>query len=255
MVQNKDTVTMMNFLLGSKDKPKKDKSKSKNKDKSKKRKTSVSRSRSKSKSSKVKSSSKRVPSPTDKSVYASGDKIMVSVSFPATSDQASVKDRLDGAVMIGTKKEQKPSVIIDLLDDEKPYKVIEEEKELVDIANSDNEKENTAPDKSPVSHPTPSKGPMTPPEPDRYDPFDPTESPDNEPESLPADDNADSTPPLQPSTPPPESPSPTKLSSPGVKLTSSPDKQPTPVSSAKKRQPLYTSLPANVSAALPLTIK
>ena len=180
---------------------------------------------------------------------------MVSVSFPSSSEHVSAKDRLDGGQAKAV-KDQKPSVIIDLLDDEKPYKVIEEQKECVDLA-SDNEKENTDPgQKSP--HQTPSKGPMTPPEPDRYDPFDPTVSPDNEPESLPADNPP--TPPLQPNTPPLESPSPTKFSSPilssspGIKLSSSPS-VPSQPSSAKKRQPLYTTLPANVSAALPLTIK
>jgi len=101
---------------------------------------------------------------------------MVSVNFPPESDHVSAKERLDKEMTSKVNPDQKPSVIIDLLDDEQPYKVIEEEKELVDIA-SDNEKENTAP------HQTPSKGPMTPPEPDRYDPFDPTVSPDNEPGS------------------------------------------------------------------------
>ena len=73
----------------------------------------------------------------------------------------------------------------------------------------------------------------------RYDPFDPTESPDNEPESLPL---APPTPPLQPSTPPAESPSPTKFlssspnnnSSPGIKLIASPQVPQAP-NSAKKR--------------------
>ena len=161
----------------------------------------------------------------------------MSVNFPPDAERESVKDRLDQDKS-KTKSDQKPSVIIDLLDDEKPYKVIEAEKELVDIA-SDNEKENTAPGEAKSPHQTPSKGPMTPPEPDRYDPFDPTVSPDNEPESLPADPPP--TPPLQPSTPPMESsPSPQKFvpgspnnSSPGIKLSSSPlISQP---SSAKKR--------------------
>ena len=165
---------------------------------------------------------------------------MVSVSFPPDSEQVSAKQRLDKSNV-----EQKPSVIIDLLDEKDDgYKVIEQPAELVDIA-SDNEKENSDPgDKrqSPttVLTQTPSKGPMTPPEPDRYDPFDPTVSPDNEPVSLPADPPP--TPPLQPSTPPMETPSPTKFvssspnttSSPGIKLTSSPQ-MPRSLGSDKKR--------------------
>jgi len=179
-------------------------------------------------------------------------------------------------------------VIIDILDEEAPYRIIEAPKELVDIS-SDNEKENkqtTEPvpkpseslivkpsqkvSPNPLFH-TPSKGPMTPPEPDRYDPFDPTVSPDNEPESLPQDPQR--TPPLQPSTPPPgpQTPPPTSpslpsspptsdsrpfissppqhshTSSPGIKLSNSPP--------SKKRQPLYTTLPANVSAVLPIQLK
>ena len=153
---------------------------------------------------------------------------MVSVNFPPESEHISAKDRLDKEIANKKATDQKPSVIIDLLDDEQPYKVIEEEKELVDIV-SDNEKENTAPC-SPMAHQTPSKGPMTPPEPDRYDPFDPTVSPDNEPESLPADPPPPATPPLQPSTPPDDAPSPTKFMSsspnqnlsPSRKLSSSP---------------------------------
>ena len=218
--------------------------KDKSKDKSRNRKRSLSRSRSRSvkkksknvsdkKKDKSKTKAAKVPEPTDKSVYSSGDKIMISVNFPSNSDHVSAKDRLDKDKVSQTKSEQKPSVIIDLLDDEKPYKVIETEKVCVDIA-SDTEKENT----QPLAASAPSKGPMTPPEPDRYDPFDPTVSPDNEPESLPVDPPL--TPPLQPSTPPAESPSPTKMmtsppnsnTSPGIQLSNTPQKTP---ASGKKR--------------------
>ena len=216
--------------------------KDKSKDKSRNKKRSPSRSRSRSvkkksknvsdkKKDKPKTKAAKVPEPVDKSVYSSGDKIMISVNFPANSDHVSAKDRLDKDKVSQTKSDQKPSVIIDLLDDEKPYKVIETEKECVDIA-SDTEKENTQPQAAP------SKGPMTPPEPDRYDPFDPTVSPDNEPESLPVDPPL--TPPLQPSTPPVESPSPSKAmssppnsnTSPGIHLVNTPQKTP---ASGKKR--------------------
>ena len=216
--------------------------KDKSKDKSRNKKRSLSRSRSRSvkkksknvsdkKKEKSKTKAAKVPEPLDKSVYSSGDKIMISVNFPANSDHVSAKDRLDKDKVPQTKSDQKPSVIIDLLDDEKPYKVIETEKECVDIA-SDTEKENTQPQAAP------SKGPMTPPEPDRYDPFDPTVSPDNEPESLPVDPPL--TPPLQPSTPPMESPSPSKAitsppnsnTSPGIQLVNTPQKTP---ASGKKR--------------------
>ena len=80
----------------------------------------------------------------------------------------------------------------------------------------------------------PSKGPMTPPEPDRYDPFDPTVSPDNEPESLPVESQV--TPPLQPSTPPgpPSESTPAAASSPGVKLLPSPSPK-VPNSNHKRR--------------------
>ena len=98
----------------------------------------------------------------ERSVYASGENIMVSVNFPANSEHTSAKDRLDKDKPSAARPDQKPSVIIDLLDDEQPYKVIEQEKELVDIA-SDTEKENTAP----TQQKPPSRGPMTPPEPDR----------------------------------------------------------------------------------------
>ena len=238
--------------------PKKDKTKSrrkptrsrsrsrrndKSKDKSRNRKRLLSRSRSRSvkkksknvsekKKDKPKTKAAKVPEPTDKSVYSSGDKIMISVNFPSNSEHVSAKDRLDKEKVTQTKSDQKPSVIIDLLDDEKPYKVIETEKVCVDIA-SDTEKENT----QPQSAPAPSKGPMTPPESDRYDPFDPTVSPDNQPESLPVDPPL--TPPLQPSTPPAESPTPTKMTSPpnsntspGIQLSSTPQKTP---ASGKKR--------------------
>ena len=66
---------------------------------------------------------------------------MLFVSFPSSSEHVSAKDRLDGGQSKSATKEQKPSVIIELLDDEKPYKVIEKQKECVDLA-SDNEKEN-----------------------------------------------------------------------------------------------------------------
>ena len=184
------------------------------------------------KKDKPKTKAAKVPEPTDKSVYSSGDKIMISVNFPSNSEHVSAKDRLDKEKVTQTKSDQKPSVIIDLLDDEKPYKVIETEKVCVDIA-SDTEKENTLPQAAPA----PSKGPMTPPESDRYDPFDPTVSPDNQPESLPVDPPL--TPPLQPSTPPAESPTPTKMTSPpnsntspGIQLSSTPQKTP---ASGKKR--------------------
>ena len=91
-----------------------------------------------------KTKTSKVPEPLDKSVYASGDKIMISVNFPSNSDNVSAKDRLDKDKVSPVKTDQKPSVIIDLLDDEMPYKVIEQEKECVDIA-SDTEKENTQP--------------------------------------------------------------------------------------------------------------
>ena len=123
-----------------------------------------------------------------------------------------------------------------LLDDNESYKVIEQEKELVDIA-SDNEKENTDPASGPVEPETPTKGPMTPPEPDRfadrYDPFDPTVSPDNEPESLPVEPQT--TPPLQPCTPPgaqTADPADPGAASPGVKLVPSPN---TPTPNIKRR--------------------
>jgi len=268
-------------------------SRSKNRDRSRSRK-SKSKHRSTSRSKKSSSYKKQFnESSTEKSVFASGDKIIVSVNFPSSADGGSVKKRLDNdkSPKLGSKaakSNQKPSVIIDILDEEAPYRVIEDPKELVDIS-SDNEKENKmssvpvpkpseslkTPQKvspNPPLH-TPSKGPMTPPEPDRYDPFDPTVSPDNEPESLPQDPQH--TPPLQPSTPPPgpQTPPPASPSlpsspptsenrsflsdhphnsSPGVKLSSSP---PPPKNSFKKRQPLYTTLPANVSAVLPIKLK
>ena len=191
------------------------------------------RNRSPSKSSKSKETKeKSESSPSEKSVFTSGDKIMVSVNFPDKSEQGNAKDRPEKEKSSKTKANQKPSVIIDLLDDNESYKVIEQEKELVDIA-SDNEKENTAPSNQEAASAggdldpeLAAKGPMTPPEPerftDRYDPFDPTVSPDNEPESLPVESQV--TPPLQPSTPPgPPSESPTAApSSPGVKLAASP---------------------------------
>ena len=74
-------------------------------------------------------------------VNNTGDMIMLFVSFPSSSEHVSAKDRLDGGQSKSATKEQKPSVIIELLDDEKPYKVIEKQKECVDLA-SDNEKEN-----------------------------------------------------------------------------------------------------------------
>ena len=157
---------------------------------------------------------------------------MVSVNFPDNSEQGNAKDRSEKEKSNKTKANQKPSVIIDLLDDNESYKVIEQEKELVDIA-SDNEKENTDPSNpvaatagGEVDQELAAKGPMTPPEPerftDRYDPFDPTVSPDNEPESLPVESQV--TPPLQPSTPPgpPSESPPAAPSSPGVKLAPSP---------------------------------
>ena len=164
----------------------------------------------------------------------------MSVNFHDNSVQATAKDKEKSNKI---KANQKPSVIIDLLDDNESYKVIEEEKELVDIA-SDNEKENTDPT---TQVPTtngdeeqdlPTKGPQTPPEPDRftdrYDPFDPTVSPDNEPESLPVEPQV--TPPLQPCTPPPaQTPEPQEKQpdpSPGVKLAPSPN---VPNSNHKRR--------------------
>ena len=56
-------------------------------------------------------------------VNNTGDKIMLFVSFPSSSEHVSAKDRLDGGQSKSATKEQKPSVIIELLDDEKPYKV------------------------------------------------------------------------------------------------------------------------------------
>eukprot|EP00090_Calanus_glacialis_P044296 TRINITY_DN7890_c0_g1_i1.p1 TRINITY_DN7890_c0_g1~~TRINITY_DN7890_c0_g1_i1.p1 ORF type:complete len:1656 (-),score=536.89 TRINITY_DN7890_c0_g1_i1:497-5410(-) len=272
-------------------------SRSKNRDRSRSRK-SKSKHRSNSRSKKSSSYKKLFnESSSEKSVFASGDKIIVSVNFPQSGDSGNAKNRLDHeksppkSASKTAKSNQKPSVIIDILDEEAPYRVIETPKELVDIS-SDNEKENKiltqpvpkpseslkTPQKvspNPPLH-TPSKGPMTPPEPDRYDPFDPTVSPDNEPESLPQDPQH--TPPLQPSTPPPgpQTPPPASPSlpsspptsdnrpflsssphhphdsSPGVTLPNSP---PPPKNNYKKRQPLYTTLPANVSAVLPIKLK
>ena len=70
----------------------------------------------------------------EKSVYSSGDKVMVTVNFGG--DKTSAKEKA-----IAAAANIKPSVIIDILDEEGPYKVIEQPKELVDIA-SDPEGEN-----------------------------------------------------------------------------------------------------------------
>ena len=81
---------------------------------------------------------------SEKSVYASGENIMVSVNFP----EASNGNRSAGAGTPSPKKgskpepaAKKPSVIIDILDDEVPYRVIEPAKPVVDLA-SDPEEEN-----------------------------------------------------------------------------------------------------------------
>jgi len=236
----------------------------------------------------------------EKNVFTSGDKIMVSVNYPSVAAAAVEK------------KVQQPSVIIDILDEDAPYKVIEQQRELVDIANSDNEDEATRvglpePEKTslaeklklvtktataevsedsrptevvlgpktppnepeaeheeeddhqqeqPKPEPTPVKGPMTPPEPDSYDPFEPTDSPDEE-------NMAPETPPLQPETPPmvsespprrPPSP-PTNNSIPFLSSPTNgtgPSTPEPPVITPYTRKPLYNSLPANVlSATLP----
>lgn len=158
-------------------------------------------------------------------------------------------------------------MIIDILDDDAPYKIIQSPKALVDLASDAEDEVDIIPnpvEESVVEQPTvlstPSKGPMTPPEPvDRYDPFDPTVSPDNEPESLPACH----TPPLQPSTPPPgpqtpppsASPMDTSLPSP-PSLPLPPDTHTSPVFSSPvktpfKRTSVYGSLPTATSLTLP----
>merc|ERR1719186_2020991 len=253
--------------------PVQNRSRSKIRDRSSSSRRSKSKHRSTSRSKKSSSYKKLFnESPSEKSVFTSGDKIIVSVNFPQSAENGCTKNRLDHdksptkSTPKTAKTNQKPSVIIDILDEEAPYRIIEQPKELVDIS-SDNEKEKkilTQPVPKPPesllpktpqkvsSNPplhTPSKGPMTPPEPDRYDPFDPTVSPDNEPESLPQDPQH--TPPLQPPTPAspslPSSPpssgnrpfllsSPKHDSSPGVALPSTP---PPPKNNYKKRQPLY----------------
>jgi len=200
----------------------------------------------------------------EKSVYASGENIMVSVNFPESSNgNRSAAGAGTPSPKKASKPEstKKPSVIIDILDDEVPYRVIEPAKPVVDLA-SDPEEENEVTavevaicEREPTVLSTPSKGPMTPPEPiDRYDPFDPTVSPDNEPESLPACH----TPPLQPSTPPPGPQTPPPSTSPHDHVSLSPggvnlqEVQLTPpLKNSSKRAPLYSSLPPNVSAALP----
>ena len=80
----------------------------------------------------------------EKSVYASGENIMVSVNFP----EASNGNRSGGGTPSPKKpssskpdSSKKPSVIIDILDDEVPYRVIEPTKPVVDLA-SDPEEEN-----------------------------------------------------------------------------------------------------------------
>merc|ERR1712179_308337 len=122
-------------------------SRSKNADRSRSRKSkSKHRSNSRSKRS---SSYKKLfnESSTEKSVFASGDKIIVSVNFPPNGEGGNAKKRLDDEKSPAkpssktAKTNQKPSVIIDILDEEAPYRVIEAPKELVDIS-SDNEKEN-----------------------------------------------------------------------------------------------------------------
>jgi len=226
----------------------------------------------------------------DKSVFSTGDNIHVSVNFKENLEKKNIKSRLsDGresphnsVTSKVSKSDIKPSVIIDILDEEGPYRVIETPKDLVDISMSDGEREgndlgpSTSTKIAPKSSPehiksitpvkslliVPTKGPMTPPEPDQYDPFDPTVSPDNEPESLPAH-----TPPLQPSTPPPgpqtpppaspslpasppSSPSrqykpitPPLINSPGIDLIPSP-KQPKP---NMKRIQQFTTIPGMTS--------
>ena len=80
----------------------------------------------------------------EKSVYASGENIMVSVNFPEPSNG---NRSATGAGTPSPKKaskpesSKKPSVIIDILDDEVPYRVIEPAKPVVDLA-SDPEEEN-----------------------------------------------------------------------------------------------------------------
>ncbi len=193
----------------------------------------------------------------------------MSVNFKNDKDSA-VKNKVEpGAGATGRKPVKlppnaKPSVIIDILDEEGPYRVIEPPVELLTIAESDNEEEKgvggspSPPDsgfplnagKSPDGNedqggdavdsrprtpppettaetlmllPTPSKGPMTPPEEpplehsNSYDPFEPTDSPEQEDESTANSGGvggelfsspplAPVTPPLQPETPPMLSP-------------------------------------------------
>lgn len=259
-------------------------------------KKSKSKNRSDSKQRKADSRKNISESSSEKNVLASGDSILVSINqIKKHAEGICTKPRMDTEsnppeTVSATKGSQKPSVIIDLLDDEEPYRVIEQPKELVDLS-SDNEKErkssshpvpkpseiidqNSSDKGAPVLPPLhmPSKGPMTPPEPDRYDPFDPTVSPDNEPESLPLDSLR--TPPLQPSTPPPgpQTPPPASPSLPSSPpssdhrpfISGSPRRHTTTPgvlqnssvkSNYKKRQPLYTTLPANVTAVLPIKLK
>ena len=79
----------------------------------------------------------------EKSVYASGENIMVSVNFPESSNGNDPSGGTPSPKKAASKPDsaKKPSVIIDILDDEAPYRVIEPAKPVVDLA-SDPEEEN-----------------------------------------------------------------------------------------------------------------
>ena len=80
----------------------------------------------------------------EKSVYASGENIMVSVNFPESSNGNRSAARAGTPSPKKASKPEsskKPSVIIDILDDEVPHRVIEPAKPVVDLA-SDPEEEN-----------------------------------------------------------------------------------------------------------------
>jgi hypothetical protein len=81
-------------------------------------------------------------------VYASGDKILVSVNFNKNDKTSAVKSgSKPGESGAGGRKKlkvppnAKPSVIIDMLDEEGPYKIIEAPVELLTIGESDNDDE------------------------------------------------------------------------------------------------------------------
>ena len=80
---------------------------------------------------------------SEKSVFASGENIMVSVNFPESSNGNDPSGGTPSPKKAASKPDsaKKPSVIIDILDDEAPYRVIEPTKPVVDLA-SDPEEEN-----------------------------------------------------------------------------------------------------------------